>query len=142
MRGCHRWLRIRRGQGQGFRRYCGDHAHFKRENHGQWAEQDRGINRLFVYLLELGGEPWLYAGQTRTLRQRLREHRDGTTKSTAGKHQALVWYEIVGSRRKAVRYEQKLKYWAWFRRGKIQRLVRRGPSAKAKAAFELGNKGR
>ena len=135
--GCSRWLRIRRFRGQGFRRYCSKHSYYEREHSKTWAKQDRklGADRFFVYILKLDAAPWWYVGQTRNLRRRLREHRAGTTARTAGKRQTLVWYETVGSRAEATRYEQQLKYWGRFRRGKIRRLRRQGPSAEAKAAF-------
>ena len=46
----------------------------------------------YLYILKLdGGE--FYAGQTNDLEIRLKEHQDGLTKTTAGKHPKLVWFE-------------------------------------------------
>ena len=125
--GCRRRLRIQRFQQLGVRRYCGKHAYFKLESSSNWARADDGCDRFYVYILKLDGKPRMYVGQTRDLRRRVREHRDGRTKATAGKRPELVWYCVVGSRSEAVQYEQRLKLWVRFRRRKVRRLVRRGP---------------
>ena len=50
-----------------------------------------------------------YAGQTRELRERLSEHRDGRVRSTAGRNPKLVWFSTVPSREEATDWEADLK---------------------------------
>jgi len=50
-----------------------------------------------------------YAGQTREIRERLMEHRDGTTKTTAGKEPKLVWFSTVSTRKQATELEVEVK---------------------------------
>lgn len=125
--GCRRRPRVRSFQGHGVAKYCRKHAYFKLEDSSRWAEGDHGCDRFYVYILKLDGKPRMYVGQTRDLRRRVRQHRDGRTKTTAGKRPELVWYRVVGSRSEAVQYEQQLKLWVRFRRWKVRKLVRRGP---------------
>ena len=107
--GCRRRLRIRWSQSHGVRRYCRKHAYFRLESSSNWATGDHGCDQFYVYILKLDGKPRMYVGQTRDLLRRVREHRDGKTKSTAGKRPELVWYCVVGSRSEAVQYEQQFK---------------------------------
>ena len=46
----------------------------------------------YLYILKLDGGEY-YAGQTNDLEIRLKEHEDGLTKTTAGKHPKLVWFD-------------------------------------------------
>jgi len=48
--------------------------------------------RRYLYILKLGGGKF-YIGPTSDLEMRLREHKDGLTKSTAGKNPRLVFFE-------------------------------------------------
>ena len=74
-----------------------------------WAAKDARSDAFYVYILELeGGE--LYAGQTRNLMRRMTEHRNGTTKTTAGREPQLVWFEQLPSRQAAVEKEADLKH--------------------------------
>jgi len=50
-----------------------------------------------------------YAGQTRELRERLSEHRDGETMATAGKNPKLVWYSMLPTREQVAAREVELK---------------------------------
>ncbi|MCY4583123.1 MAG: GIY-YIG nuclease family protein [Chloroflexi bacterium] len=50
-----------------------------------------------------------YAGQTREIRERLDEHRDSKTKSTAGKDPKLVWFTTVNTRNEATKMEAEIK---------------------------------
>ena len=46
----------------------------------------------YLYVLKLDGGQY-YAGQTNHLAIRLKEHNDGTTRSTKGKHPRLVYFK-------------------------------------------------
>ena len=46
----------------------------------------------FLYNLKLDGGKF-YVGKTNTLEIRLKEHQDGITRSTAGKHPKLLWFK-------------------------------------------------
>ena len=81
---------------------------YKPEYSPSWEPGDATADRFFVYILKLDGGRF-YAGQTRELRERLSEHRDGRTKSTAGGNPKLVWFEIVDSRDAAAAIEVELK---------------------------------
>ena len=73
-----------------------------------WEKRDASADRFFVYILKLdGGE--FYAGHTRQLRERLSEHRDGRTKSTAGRDPKLVWFGMLPTREAAIAAEVELK---------------------------------
>ena len=63
---------------------------------------------FFIYILKLDGGKF-YAGHTRELRERLSEHRDGKTRSTAGKNPRLVWFDTVDTREEAAEVEATLK---------------------------------
>lgn len=73
-----------------------------------WAKGDSNANEFFVYILRLG-DGGFYAGQTRELRERLSEHRDGKVISTTGQHPRLVWFDNVPSREAATEREAELK---------------------------------
>ena len=81
------------------------------EHSETWEKGDAGANEFFVYILRLEGrqEAGFYAGQTRELRERLSEHRDGKEKATAGRNPKLVWFEVVQSRQVAAEREAELK---------------------------------
>ena len=85
-----------------------EQARYRRESSPAWAAGDADARSFHVYILKLdGGE--FYAGQTRELRERLSEHRDGRTQSTAGRNPKLVWFTEVSSRREATELEVELK---------------------------------
>ena len=53
-------------------------SRFRREHSKSWEKGDEGVEKFFVYILKSDkGE--FYVGQTRDLRLRLGEHRDGKT---------------------------------------------------------------
>ena len=83
-------------------------SRYQREHSGAWEAGDADATEFFVYILKLQGGVF-YAGQTRELRERLMEHRDGTTKSTAGKDPKLVWFSTVSTRDQATALEVELK---------------------------------
>ena len=81
---------------------------YRQEHSPAWDAGDTQATEFFVYILKLKGGTF-YAGQTRELRERLMEHRDGTTRSTAGQDPKLVWFAVVTSREEATSMEVQLK---------------------------------
>ncbi|MDE2843086.1 MAG: GIY-YIG nuclease family protein [Chloroflexota bacterium] len=81
---------------------------YREEYSPAWEVEDSRAREFFVYILQLNNGKF-YAGQTRELRERLMEHRAGTTRSTAGKNPKLVWFAVLGSRRDATAAEVELK---------------------------------
>ena len=85
-----------------------EQTRYRRESSPAWAAGDADARSFHVYILKLeGGE--FYAGQTRELRERLSEHRDGRTQSTAGRNPKLVWFTEMASRHEATELEVELK---------------------------------
>ena len=73
-----------------------------------WEAGDAETETFFAYVLKLdAGE--FYAGQTRDLRARLMEHRDGKVLTTRGRHPKLQWFAIVPTRDEAVAAEKRMK---------------------------------
>ncbi len=94
------------------------------EENPAWDKGDADADEFFVYILKLSdGE--FYAGQTRELRERLDEHRDGKTLSTSGKDPKLVWFTTVSTRDEAVKVEAELKEAVDRNERQIRRMVRR-----------------
>ncbi len=81
---------------------------YKKEHFSTWNSTAVVANEFFVYILKLEGGRF-YAGQTRELRERLSEHRDGNTKSTARKNPKLVWFVTLPSHDAATSMEVELK---------------------------------
>jgi putative endonuclease len=81
---------------------------YQPESNPIWDEADQDGDAFFVYILKLEGGKF-YAGHTRELRERLDEHRDGKTKSTAGKNPQLVWFYPFPTRAEAADTEALLK---------------------------------
>lgn len=82
---------------------------YRLERSTAWEAGDAKATTFYVYVLKLTGPMPFYAGQTRELRERLMEHRDGLTKSTAGKEPKLVWFTTVDTRDEATRFERVVK---------------------------------
>lgn len=83
-------------------------SHFRKEHSKAWEKGDKGVEKFFIYILKTEkGE--FYVGQTRDLRLRLGEHRDGKTKSISGRDLKLRYYEEVSSRESAELREVELK---------------------------------
>lgn len=79
------------------------------EHSQAWEKKgDATAEHFFVYILKLDRGKF-YAGQTRELRERLSEHRDGQTQSTAGKNPQLVWFGMLPTREQAAAREVELK---------------------------------
>ena len=77
----------------------------------------------YLYILKLDGGTY-YVGQTNDLELRLGEHRDGQTRSTAGKGPRLVWFqEWVGEARELNAEEARLTKLALDNPRAIRRMV-------------------
>ena len=81
---------------------------YQPESNPKWDASDREGDVFFIYILKLDGGKF-YAGHTRELRERMGEHLDGKTKSTAGKNPLLVWFYVVHTRKEAAEGEAHLK---------------------------------
>ena len=62
----------------------------------------------YVYILE-NKEGGTYTGYTRDLRERMKRHESGGTKSARGKKWTLVYYEAYLSKEEAITRERRLK---------------------------------
>ncbi len=69
-----------------------------------WAKKDESADAFYVYILKLDNGLY-YVGQTRELRERMLEHRDGAVISTAGKHPKLQYFEVLSTREAAMSRE-------------------------------------
>ena len=80
----------------------------RREHSDSQEARDAEEGDFYVYVLKLdhGG---FYAGQTREISERLMEHRNGITRSTAHRNPKLVWFKTVSTRGHATRLEAELK---------------------------------
>ena len=95
---------------------------YQPESNPKWDAADRPDDLFFVYILKLNGGQF-YAGHTRELRERMSEHRDGKTPSTAGKNPRLVWFDTVDTRDVAADAEAHLKYLIDHNEREIRRMV-------------------
>jgi predicted GIY-YIG superfamily endonuclease len=87
-----------------------------------WRKKDEGSNKFYVYILKLdSGE--LYIGQTRELRERILEHQEGTTRSTAGEHPKLRYFEILPTREAAMLREHEIRILVKNNRREIFRMI-------------------
>ena len=83
-------------------------SRYEPESNPKWDAADQEGDVFFIYILKLDGGKF-YAGHTRELRERIGEHRDGKSSSTAGKNPRLVWFEVVDTREEAAEGEAHLK---------------------------------
>lgn len=81
---------------------------YEPEYNPKWEAADEEGDVFFIYILKLDGGKF-YAGHTRELRERMTEHRDGKTNSTAGKNPRLVWFDTVDTREEAAEGEAYIK---------------------------------
>lgn len=81
---------------------------YKPEYSPAWEKGDATANDFYVYILKLDGGKF-YAGQTRELRERLSEHRDGGVQTTRGKNPKLAWFGILPTREAVTTTEVELK---------------------------------
>jgi len=84
-------------------------GYFQREDARDWELWDGGVERFYLYMLEINRPPFRYVGQTKNLRRRLRAHADGAAKTTADAAVELVYAAEVPTREEATRYEWFLK---------------------------------
>lgn len=89
--------------------YADFSGYFQRENAKEWEEGDRGVERFYVYILEIDRPPGRYVGQTKNPRRRLKAHAEGAVKTTAGAAVEVAYVAEVATREEAVRYEWFLK---------------------------------
>jgi predicted GIY-YIG superfamily endonuclease len=87
-----------------------------------WGKRDSTAEQFFVYILKLdsGG---FYVGQTRELRERLSEHRDGKEGATAGRNPRLAYFEILQSREDVAQREVQLKQLKQINEREIRRMI-------------------
>jgi predicted GIY-YIG superfamily endonuclease len=81
---------------------------YKVEHSKAWDKADEGADRFFAYILKLDDGSF-YVGQTRELRERMSEHRDGKQSSTAGRDPRLQYFEVLSTRESAEQGEVELK---------------------------------
>ena len=81
---------------------------YQPEHSGAWDKGDSTAAEFFAYILKLEGGKF-YAGQTRELRERLSEHRDGSVLSTAGRNPQLMWFVVLSTREAVTAAEVELK---------------------------------
>lgn len=99
-------------------------SRYQREHSEAWAAGDAEASEFYVYVLKLDDGSF-YAGQSREIRERLMEHRDGQTKSTAGRNPKLVWFTTVASREQAADFEVQVKRMCDRNPREIRRWIRR-----------------
>ena len=81
---------------------------YKSEHSDKWKHNKEGEGPFFAYILKLS-DGTFYPGHTDDLRSRRWEHKDGTTRSTAGRNPKLQYFEIFPTRDKARSREDELK---------------------------------
>lgn len=87
-----------------------------------WRKKDEGRNKFYVYILKLdSGE--FYIGQTRELRERMLEHKEGVTRSTAGEKPKLRYFEILPTREEAMLREHEIRILVKNNRREIFRMI-------------------
>jgi putative endonuclease len=88
----------------------------------RWLKHDEGCSKFYVYILKLAhGE--LYVGHTRELKERLLEHKEGMTRSTAGENPKLRYFEILPTREAAIARELELQHLQKNNRRELVRLM-------------------
>ena len=95
---------------------------YEPEHSRAWEKGDRGVNEFYVYILKIGRGDY-YAGQTRDLRARVEEHRDGDVPTTRNKSPRLQWFEQVPTREAATELEAKLKETIDHRERDIRKMI-------------------
>ena len=86
-----------------------------------WA--DEGVKKFYVYVLKLNNGDY-YIGQTREIRERMMEHKDGRTPSLGEKEPKLQYFEILESRESAMLREKELRNISKKNRREIVRIIR------------------
>lgn len=88
-----------------------------------WTKKDDKASKFFVYILKLNNGTF-YVGQTRELLERLLEHKESQTFSTAGENPKLWYFEIHPTREDVMRREHELKTLIRKNKREIFRIVR------------------
>ncbi len=73
-----------------------------------WNRKDEVADAFYVYILRLNNGLF-YIGHTRELRERMLEHKSGSTISTAGKQPKLLYFEVLKTRKEAMIRESEIK---------------------------------
>ena len=94
----------------------------RKEHSKTWEKGDQGVEKFFVYILKDAAGKF-YIGHTRDLRLRLGEHRDGKTKSTAGRNLKLQYYEETSNRNSSELKEVELKKLLDSNERKIRKMI-------------------
>lgn len=81
---------------------------YELEHSDKWKNYNKGEGPFFAYILQLD-DGTFYAGHTDDLRSRRWEHKDGTTRSTAGRNPKLKYFEKFPTRDEARSREAELK---------------------------------
>jgi predicted GIY-YIG superfamily endonuclease len=87
-----------------------------------WDSKDKEATQFFVYILKLDNGHF-YIGQSRELRERLSEHKDGKTFSTRGLNPKLQYFEILSSRELVEKREFELKQICSQNEREIRRMI-------------------
>jgi putative endonuclease len=87
-----------------------------------WMKKDGGINRFYVYILKLNCGRF-YIGHTRELIERITEHKEGQTISTAGENPKLRYFEMLPTREEAIAREHELKRLVKHNQREIYRMI-------------------
>ena len=93
------------------------------EHSARWDRGDASASCFYAYLLRLSDGSF-YAGQTREIRERLMEHRDGAARSTSGRNPKLVWFMRFPSREDAAAHESRLKALCRDNPRQVRRMIR------------------
>jgi putative endonuclease len=100
---------------------CREHEYFPNPLKA-WVKKDEGNSMFYVYVLMLNCGKF-YVGHTRDLKDRIAEHKEGQTISTAGENPRLRYFEIFPTREGAMRREQELKKVAKHNEREIYRMI-------------------
>ena len=93
------------------------------ERSARWDRGDASASCFYAYLLRLSDGSF-YAGQTREIRERLMERRDGAARSTSGRNPKLVWFMRFPSREDAAAHESVLKALCRDNPRQVRRMIR------------------
>lgn len=95
---------------------------YRLEHSEKWTKRDKEAARFFVYILKDENGKY-YVGQTRDLRERLSEHRDGKTRSTAGRNMKLQYFEELNDRYAVELREAELKKLLDYNERQVRKMI-------------------
>lgn len=87
-----------------------------------WWKKDEGISKFYVYILKLECGK-LYVGHTRELIERMLEHKEGRTISTAGENPKLRYFETLPTREDAMRREHEIRRLIKYQEREVLRMI-------------------